>query len=417
MMRFWGDFKLSVYLAFKSIVRGNKWALILLILVMSFSFLNLIFVSSLISGVMTTMDNQLVDTVLSNVVINPEEDDYYIKRVHQLEAKLGKAPNVAGVSPHLNSSAFMEYEWKEKESQADKGKSGTWGVIGIDPAKEANVTTIHSHIIEGSYLDENDKGEIVLGVEIAGGAKATSAEFLTLGGVKVGEKVRLTYPNGIQREYTVKGIFYAREMKVDQLAFVDRREMASVLGRQTFYDRASQILVRLESGVSEDSFIEDLRASGINEEIRTWEEYGSAQRSMISTFDIIGGLIGGVGLVVAAAVMFIVIYINVLNKKRQIGMLRAIGVTQGAIVGSYLIQALFYVVVGMTLGWLMAQFGLQQYFISNPLDLPIGLVSLNIETMTMVGSMLGLTAAGILAGFIPAWIIMKKSIIKTIWGT
>ena len=72
------------------------------------------------------------------------------------------------------------------------------------------MTTIHENIIQGSYLDSNDRDEIVLGVEIAGGDRAQTAEFLTLQEVKVGDKVRLSYPNGVQHEYLVKGIFSPR---------------------------------------------------------------------------------------------------------------------------------------------------------------------------------------------------------------
>jgi putative ABC transport system permease protein len=69
-------------------------------------------------------------------------------------------------------------------------------------------------------------------VEIAGGDRAQTASFLTLQGVQAGDKVRLTYPNGIQREYRVKGIFQAKEMlQADRLAFVTRIEIVSVLGK------------------------------------------------------------------------------------------------------------------------------------------------------------------------------------------
>jgi putative ABC transport system permease protein len=416
--KLWGNFKLSLFLAFKSIFRGNRWALALIIIVMSFSFVNLVFVSSIINGVMVTMDNQLVDTVFSNVVIGPEEEDYYIEKERLLETRINQISDVVGVAPHLNSTAFVEYRWKEKVSQDDKGKSGDWQVIGIDPSKEVDVTTIHNHIVAGSYLDDNDRDQIVIGIEIAGGDRATSSDFLTLGGVQVGDKVRLTYANGVQREYTVKGIFQAQEMmRADHLAFVTRKEMASVLDRKTFSDRASEILVKARPGVKEEMLIREMREVGISGEIRSWQEYGATMRSTVSTFEIVGGLIGGVGLLVAAAVMFIVIYINVINKKRQIGILRAIGIPQKAIVVSYLYQALFYVVVGIALGWLLVKFVLQPYFMFHPLDTPFGMVSLIIENATMGTSILGLFVAGTMAGLIPAWTIMRESIIKIIWGT
>lgn len=42
-----------------------------------------------------------------------------------------------------------------------------------------------------------------------------------------------------------------------------------------------------------------------------------------------------VGLIVGAALIFIIIYINTLNRKREIGILKAIGISPGSIIISY----------------------------------------------------------------------------------
>ncbi|MBN1375825.1 MAG: ABC transporter permease [Dehalococcoidia bacterium] len=417
MKTFFGNLKLSLFLALKSMFRGNKWALVLIIVVMAFSFVNLIFSSAIISGVMTTMDNQIVDTMFSNVVISPREDRYYIERASELGTQVQQVAGVADICTHLNSSGFIEYGWKEKTLPWEKVKSGNWNIIGINPDQEAKVTSIGHNMIEGRYLDEDDNDQIILGVEIAGGNQAQTSDFLTLGGIHIGEKVQVTYPNGILREYTVKGIFRAREMMAaDHLAFVTNREMVSVLGRSNFADRASEILVKADQNDIEDILASQLKALRTNLQVRTFKEYGGAYRSVISTFELIMGIIGGTGLIVAAIVMFIIIYINVLSKKRQIGILRAIGIPHNAVLGSYLIQALFYSLMGVLLGWLLIRVVLQPYFMMNPIDLPLGFLSLHIESGNIIGSAAGLTAASLLAGLIPAWTVMKESIIKTLWG-
>jgi len=411
-----GSLKVALFLAYKSIIKGNRWALVLIILVMSLSFANLILTPSILSGVTNTLDEQQVNTLFANIVIDPEEDEYYLNHVGQIEKKIEQIPGVVGVSSHLNSNAFIEYQWRQKDSPSDNSQSGTWPIIGIGPDQEVNVTTIHKHIIQGSYLDADDRGEIVLGIEIAGGDSAQTSPFLTLEGVHIGDKVRLTYPNGVQREYRVKGIFHARETQADSLAFVTRKEMASVLGQTIFADRASQILVSIEQTGNENRFIEDFENLGINGEIRSWREYGGAVGGIVSSFDAIVSLISGIGLVVAAIVMFIVIYINVLNKKRQIGILRAIGIKRNIIIYSYLVQALFYAISGIVLGGLMMYFVIEPYFINYPLDLPLGLVSLGIEPSTILKAVWGLILAAVFAGFIPVISIIRQSIIKAIWG-
>ena len=417
-MRRIGNLRTALFLARKSIIKGNKWALIFVILAMSLSFVNLIFVPAILTGASDTLERQRVNTLLANVVIDPEEDKYYIDHVSQEVEKIGRVPGVVGVSAHLDTSAFIEYQWKEKDSPSDKGKSGTWSVIGIDPTQEASVTTIHEHMIEGSYLDENDRDKIVLGIEIAGGADAQTAPHLTLGGARVGDKVRLTYPNGVQREYRVKGIFRAREMlRADRLAFVTQKELASVLGRSVFSEWASQILVRVEAGGDEKWFIEEFKTLGIKGQIRSSGEYGSALGSVASSFGLIASLISSIALAIAAIVIFIVIYISVLNKRRETGILRAIGIKGAIIIYSYLVQALFYAIVGVFLGWLIMNFLVQPYFIKYPLDIPLGLVSLTVEPATIRSSILSLLTAAILAGFVPVLIITRQNIIKTIWGT
>jgi len=413
-----GNLRTALFLTRKAFIKGNKWALVFVILAMSLSFVNLNFMPALLSGARDTLEEQLVSTLLANVVIDPEEDEYYLNHAQQIVQKVREVPGVVGVAPHLNNTAFIEYEWKKKKSPSDKGKSGNWAVIGIDPRQEAKVTTIHEHIVEGSYLDENDRDAIVLGIEIAGGDLAQTAPHLTLGGARVGEKVRLTYPNGVQREYKIKGIFRAREMlRADQLAFVTRKEMASVLGRGIFSDRVSQILVKVDDPSNERLFIEALKALGIKGQIRSSQEYGRTVTSIASTFGIISSVISGIALAVAAIVIFIIIYINVLNKKRETGIVRALGLKENVIIYSYLVQSLVYAITGVVLGWLILHFLLEPYFVVHPLDLPVGLVSLAVQPAIVRNSILCLVVAAVLAGFVPVLLITRQNVIKTIWGS
>jgi len=412
-----GDFKLALFLAFKSIIKGNRWALVLIILVMSLSFANLLLTPSLLSGVTNTLNQQQIDTLYGNIVVDPPTTEHYLNRASLIENTIRQIPGVAGVSAHLNSSAFIEYEWKQKDSPSDKGVSGTWSVIGIDPIREVNVTTIHERIIQGSYLDDKDRDEIVLGVEITGGSMAQTADFLTLQGVKIGDEVRLTYPNGVQREYRVKGIFQAQEItQADRLAFVTRKEIASVLGEHMYNRRASQILVRTEHGVSEKQIIHKINSLVTDAEIRSWSEYGGAVGGIVSSFDIIASLIGSIGLVVAGIVMFIVIYINVINKRRQIGILRAIGINRSVIIGSYLTQAIFYAILGIVFGGLIFGHIIQPFFELHPLDLPLGKVNLTVGALTIGSAIIGLLIAAVMAGLVPVISITRQRIIQAIWG-
>jgi putative ABC transport system permease protein len=280
-----GNIRVVFFLAWKSIIKGNRWALILVILVMSFSYANLIFVNSLLNGVTQTLDKQLINTTLANVVIEPPENKYYLEHADSIVNKIEQIPGVTGIGVHLASGARFEYGWQDKRSPGEKGKSGNWSVIGVDPDAETSVTTIHEHIIAGSYLDESDRDAILLGVEITGGPLASTSQHLTLGGVNIGDKVRLTYINGVVKEYKVKGIFQAKEIvNADHVAYVTRREMAGILGTGIYSDRANQIIVKTATTGDEESYVAEFQSLGINGQIRSWSTYGAAIRGIVSSF-------------------------------------------------------------------------------------------------------------------------------------
>lgn len=413
-----GNLKLALFLAFKAIVKGNRWAIVLIILVMSLSFANLLLTPSIIWGVTETLNRQQIETTYGNIIIDPPAGDSYLRDASIIEQKVGDIPGVTGAAARLNYTAHIEYQWGEKNTVLDQDKSGNWPVAGVDPTREASVTNVSQHMLQGSYLDENDRQEILLGVEIAGGSQAETAPFLTLQGVQVGDLVRLTYPNGVQREYRVKGIFKVREMgETDRMAFVARKEMASVMGRIIYRDRASQVLVAISQAGTEPLFINQIKSLGIDGQVRSWADYGGSIGGMISSFNVIASLINSIGLIVAGVVMFIVIYINVLNKRRQIGILRAIGIKRSVIIGAYLTQAFFYAVLGIVFGGLLFGYVIQPYFSVHPLDLAIGQVSLAVQMGSVQNAVIGLIGATVLAGLIPVLSITRQRIIQAIWGS
>jgi putative ABC transport system permease protein len=411
-----GNLRLAFFLAYKSILKGSRWTLVLIILVTSLSFSNLILTPSLLSGVTAALNQQQVETLFGNVVIDPPSNRNFLTHVSQIEGKLAQIPEITGVAPHLSNRAFFEYKWQENIAPKDKGQNGTWTVIGIEPEKEIQVTTIHESLIDGDYLAPEDRDKILLGVEIAGGDEANNLSSLTLGGVKAGDKVRLTFNNVIQREYTVKGVFKAREGGANNLAFITGKEMSSVFGSAVSTDSASQVLVRTRPGTNEDQIIAEISTLNIDGQIRSWEEYGGGVGGIVSSFGAITSIIGGIALIVAGVVMFIVIYINVSHRRRQIGILRAIGVNRGVVMLSYLLQAFLYAILGIIFGGLLLGYGIKPYFDSHPLDLPIGLITLVIDSSSITSSILWLFVAAILAGLIPVLHITSESIIKSIWG-
>jgi putative ABC transport system permease protein len=282
----------------------------------------------------------------------------------------------------------------------------------MNPEKEKAVTDIYKSIVDGEFLHENDRNKVIIGKEVAGGYGG-SLDHLSLN-VKVGDDIEVAYSNGVTRKYEVKGIFSTKSTQADQMVFVTQDEMESVLG---VHGWASEILVKTESIGGEDRYVEQIRSLGLkNESVKVWSELMGFTAGASDSFVMISIILGVIGTIVAGVTIFIIIFVSVVNKRRQIGILKAIGMRENTIILYFVLQALFYGVVGVILGASLILFIIRPLFVANPLDFPMGWVSLKVTFNIIRISNISLISAALIGGFFPARSGAKESILKSIWG-
>ena len=396
------ELKVSAFLAYKSIAKGNKGTTLLTILIMALAFVNLMFMSSLFTGLTDASENQVIETLYSNIVIEPKDEETYIKNPDSILKKVNSVPGVLGTSAQYITASTITH----------KEKSGAWTVRSVNPDDEIMVSSVPEMMIAGEYLSKYDRGEIVIGKEIAGGYGG-SLEHLSLGGVVVGDTLEVAFKNGVKREYRIKGIFDTNFIQSNQLAYITEKEMESVLGTS---DMTSQILVKTEGKGGEDKYVEQFTMLGVHEDIKTWSVYAGIVVTITQSFDAINALISVIGFFVAGITIFIVIYVSTVSKRRQMGILRAIGIKESIIVRSYVFQAVFYALCGCIAGLLVMFAILVPYYIMHPLVFPMGDVTLVIEQKNAIMRGAGLIAAAMVAGFIPSWQAVRETILDAIWG-
>jgi putative ABC transport system permease protein len=402
------NIKTSFFLALTSIKRGNKGTLVMTILIMTLAYVNLVFISSVFGGIVEAINTQSIDNQYSNIVIEPAIDEKYINNSEAIKL-ITSIPGIIGRSDHYVDNAIIKYD---KYNDGKNIKSGRWPLKSIDPLEEKKVTKIHESMIEGSFLETMDRDQIIIGKEVAGNYGG-SLNHLSLG-VSVGDKIDVYYNNEIKRSYTVKGIFSTKSTQVDQMVLVTKKEMESVL---QVHNRASEILVKIEDTGNEDYYIGEIRRLGLqDEDIKKWNDLMGFTSSASTSFTMISIILGVIGTIVAGITIFIIIFVSVVNKRRQIGILKAIGMTENTIVLYFVMQALFYGVIGVIFGASLILFVIRPYFISNPLDFPVGWVSLKVTFDIIRISNLSLIAAALIGGFFPAYRGAKESILKSIWG-
>lgn len=224
----------------KSIKRGNIGTTILTVIILSLIFVNLIFLPSIISGIGEALNQQTMDYFYANLIIEPKEDNLYINNVDSIQKKLNSLPGVVGTSPRYITGATFTH----------KNKFVSGAVRSINPVDEEVVTKFHKGLIDGEYLSKADTDEIIMGVELTG-KEGVESEEADLGGVKPGDKIEVTFKNGVIKEYRLKGIFEVSRMGPDRFAFITEKEMESVLGLD---NKASEILVKVSQRGTEEEF-------------------------------------------------------------------------------------------------------------------------------------------------------------------
>ena len=123
-----------------------------------------------------------------------------------------------------------------------------------------------------------------------------------------------------------------------------------------------------------------------------------------------------VGIIIAAVTIFIVIYVDIINKRRQIGIQRAIGVKPRVIVFSYVLLALFYAVCGIAVGLAIFLGGLVPYVVAHPFSLPIADVTLNISWWELLFRAEVVLVVAIISGAIPAIMASRMKMLEAILG-
>ena len=139
-------------------------------------------------------------------------------------------------------------------------------------------------------------------------------------------------------------------------------------------------------------------------------------RSRTESFQSIDTILNVVNLLVAGITVFVVTYIDVTNRRRQIGIQRAIGIMPGCIAIAYLLRAAFYAVLASMLASLAFLYVIMPVEARYPFHFPFGDVKLLIGFTDLTRAIFILMCAAIIAAFLPVWLALRIKILDAIWG-
>jgi ABC-type lipoprotein release transport system permease subunit len=221
-------------------------------------------------------------------------------------------------------------------------------IAGVDPEREAGVSVAAESVVSGEWLREPHR--VVIGDKLARRLEAG-----------VGSKLVVTVQD-ISGELTgqafrVAGVIQAGSRELDEgVVFMRLVDAQALLGMGEAIseivvvtndrDRVAVIQRKLESSL------------GAASEVRSWEQLEPLLVYMVDTFDTMAWVIYAAVFIAMAFGIANVLLMSVFERTKEIGMMRAVGMSRARVVGMVVLESSFVTAIGLALGVLFALVGI-----------------------------------------------------------
>ena len=412
------NIRVGWYLARRQVKRASLWTTGLIVFVMVLTFLDLVVVTGVLVGIIDGISSLYRQQETGDVVVSTLDAKNYIDNSQNVISFIKTLPQVKNFSARYVAGGSLEANYKtQTDANAKPNKTGA-NIVGVDPVAENAFSGLAKYVGEGSFFSPSDYDEVLIGSQLIDRYAFGKVPGLTpLERVFPGTKIRLTI-NGTTREVTVKGIIVTTaNSPLAQRVFMPAGELSQLMGRTDY--NVNEIAIRLKDGVDPLAFRTLLIKSRVSDValVQTYDEaIPNGVAEIKNTFAELGNAFSSVGLVASSITIFIVIFINAVTRRKFIGILKGIGISGEAIEVAYMFQSFFYAVIGSSIGLVILYGFLVPYISAHPIVLPISnaiLVAPIPDTMVRV---VLLVIATVIAGYIPARMIVRKNTLDSILG-
>jgi len=367
--------------------RRLRAALTILMVVMGGSLI--VAVDGISTGTVTYI-SQVFTTLGANLlIVTPRGQDFHID--DQIVEEFLKFPGVMDVVPFVQEVSVI----------TSRGQSQSIMVLGLDQSRLSFIfPTISVEI--GSTVSPSDSIGILLGNQIVYSSR--EAEPFT----DVSQTVKIGYATSEEgkqvlkeKAYNVRGILSylgSGLIPVDQMGFISASSAKSFFNRHGDYDGAYVIT---ETSDLNDAVRKDLDEK-YNVNILSPKTIADTISKISTAISIFVGNIAAVSLIVASVGIITTLWTSMMERIREIGILKAIGFSNNLILRLFLNEALMIGTVGGGLGMIFGvglAYAMRGFFSSgvfsfiNPIFTP----------QTFIFTWLLCLVLSVISGFYPAW--------------
>jgi lipoprotein-releasing system permease protein len=368
----------------------------------------------IVISVMSGFDRQLRDKILgfnSHLKVFPAQG--ILTNYQPAIALVSSNAHVRGVAPLVMGQVLVE-----TQPQSGNALTAAPWVRGVDPKREDSVSVLPKSVRDGSY-------------DLRGNSLLVGREFARNLGIEVGDRLAVYSPRNIQKVRKTKGKVEADEVDFDEFVVrgifdvgyyeYNANIVATSLGNaQDLYDLGAGVhalMVMVDDPFRANEVRAELRAAlGPNFAIRTWTEENSGILDALLVEKNVMFYILFFIVIVAAFGITSVLITFVVQKTREIGVLKALGATRAQVMWLFLSQSVVVgvlgVIAGFGLGMLAVQYRNEFLHFMNRVTgfelFPASIYSFTELPALLVPGDIAIICGGsfvisLLAGLIPAW--------------
>jgi lipoprotein-releasing system permease protein len=300
----------------------------------------LIVVLSVFNGFGSLVTSFLIsfDPHIQIISTNPEEGI----KLNEINSYLVNNQKVIGTTPFVSGKVLV----------TSSGLNQVVNLKGIDANSAKNVYDIQSHMIFGKYSLNDTEGtpKAIIGLRLADKLQSITGDTIVLISPAGIEKLITQYSLPLMQKFVISGIYSSNNNEYDaQYIFCSLEEAQNLFN---YKKRIQGIDIRLNSLYSASEVKEELNKhlNMNNFSISTWfdfhkELYTVMQIERWAAFIILS-------LIIAVACFNVLgsLSMSVVEKKRDVGVLRAMGISEKSILKIFIYEGLLIGLIGTILG-------------------------------------------------------------------
>jgi len=314
---------------------SNKVQTLLIVLGIAIGVSVQVFIGTLIDG----LQKGLIDKTVNNypqITVSSTKDDRTIENWEKKLLLFKESDNrIKNVSPAIDASAFIK----------DGSKSYPVIMRGFQLEESNRIYNIKDRIYEGSWISQRDIGsyrkKILIGRELNEDLKK-----------KPGESIKITTPSGKVEEFIISGFYDLGVSSINKSWIItDLNTVQNTFGlEQKITSMEAQINV--DDVFKADSISENVEYNLGNDEVKVenWKGQNKQLLSGLSGQSTSSYMIQFFVIVSVILAISSILAISVIQKSREIGILKAMGIKNGPASRIFLFQGVILGFLGAILG-------------------------------------------------------------------